>query len=1101
MKQYHRNVVANTLRPIFLVLFFLATFNITQGQTVRINEIMPANKSILADTDGKYYDWIELYNPTSNPIIIENWSLSDNEENSTLWRFPATIIKSKEYLVVFASGNDTVVNGHLHTNFKLSADGEFLGLYNPAGQLISGFSPSFPSIPEGQSYGDYKGNFVIFEKPTPGATNETSTEFQLSPPSFSVEHGFFAQPFQVKLNSEIDNSIIYFTTDASEPSATNGSVFKSPLTITKTTILRAVAVLPTGQSSTTSTQTYLFTNDIIRQSNIPEGYPSTWGDFASIKGKVPADYEMDQELLADPTMAERVKQALSSLPVISLASNKNNFFSNENNAQTGGIYAFTGSTSNSTGLGWERPVSVEYFDANDSGSFQINCGIELHGGQSRVPEKSPKHSFRLAFKNEYGPTRLKYPLFGSDVTSNFNNLILRSGYNNTWIHWSGEERERATCGRDPWSKDTQREMGHLTSHFSMAHLFINGIYWGIYFPSERLDENYGATYLGGNPEDYDVLKDDANDIMSGNGTAWKKMISMANAGLEDNEKYQKLLGRNTDGTRNMNYEVMVDADNLIDYMIINLYGGNTDWDHHNWAAMRNRVAADIGFRFFCWDQENVLKTTSENNVNEFNANCPSNIFQRMMMNDEFKRRFADRVLMYCTEDGILTTKSNQERWSLRSSVIEEAIDAEAARWGDYRRDVHPYKDGIYKVYTKDDWVTNNDWIMNTYFEQRTTIFLSQLKKAEMFPSTTAPVFYINAKKIIEKTIVPGDKLTMTVNSGTIYYTLDGTDPVDWSISSTPGETNLTASTMKFSGPIEITGSAHVNARTFYNNTWSAMRSQILILPEDYNNLKITEISYHPIPSETISDDALEFVELKNTGTTTINLDGLKFSEGIKYNFSSNTEIKPNGFIVLASDAKSFYKYYNFAPSDVFAGQLDNKSDELVLLSPAGDTICAITYKDGDGWPKLADGKGRTLVPTSKNPTDDQKQYDDWRASFADGGSPGADDQGSTTEIEAVALLPSKVILEQNYPNPFSEQTLIDFQLPEDSRVFLGVYNLNGQLIDVMVDRTLPKGLHQTTWSGISENGKTLNNGIYLYRLVVSGNNHSETATKKMVLYR
>ena len=71
------------------------------------------------------------------------------------------------------------------------------------------------------------------------------------------------------------------------------------------------------------------------------------------------------------------------------------------------------------GYGWERPVSFEYFSAGDTGSFQVDCGLQIQGGEGRRPEKSPKHSFRLVFKNEYGPTKLRYPFFGDDAVSVF----------------------------------------------------------------------------------------------------------------------------------------------------------------------------------------------------------------------------------------------------------------------------------------------------------------------------------------------------------------------------------------------------------------------------------------------------------------------------------------------------------------------------------------------------------------------------------------------------------------------------------------------------------------------------------------------------------
>ncbi len=113
-----------------------------------------------------------------------------------------------------------------------------------------------------------------------------------------------------------------------------------------------------------------------------------------------------------------VKDALLDLPVISLVTDKGYLFSKNVDQQNGGIYIYTG-VAQGVGYGWERPVSFEYFSAGDTGSFQVDCGLQIQGGEGRRPEKSPKHSFRLVFKNEYGPTKLRYPFFGDDAVSVF----------------------------------------------------------------------------------------------------------------------------------------------------------------------------------------------------------------------------------------------------------------------------------------------------------------------------------------------------------------------------------------------------------------------------------------------------------------------------------------------------------------------------------------------------------------------------------------------------------------------------------------------------------------------------------------------------------
>jgi hypothetical protein len=111
--------------------------------------------SELTDEDGNTVDWIELYNQSSIPVDLGGWSLTDNESNLTKWRFPSTIIQPGNYRVIFASGKDRRDSAsELHTNFTLSADGEYLALILPDGTTIaSEYLPVYPQQFGGISYG------------------------------------------------------------------------------------------------------------------------------------------------------------------------------------------------------------------------------------------------------------------------------------------------------------------------------------------------------------------------------------------------------------------------------------------------------------------------------------------------------------------------------------------------------------------------------------------------------------------------------------------------------------------------------------------------------------------------------------------------------------------------------------------------------------------------------------------------------------------------------------------------------------------------------------------------------------------------------------
>jgi hypothetical protein len=918
-----------------------------------------------------------------------------------------------------------------------------------------------------------------------------STSGVPSSPDFSVEHGFFNSPFLLGISSSYGDVRIFYTSDGSNPAINNGILYTGPFLIDKTSIIRAVCVANDNSVSKTTTRTYLFPDDIVHQPNDPVGYPSEWAPFISINGVAPGDYEMDPEMMADKQFEISVKEALEDLPVISLVTDRGYLFSKSVDQESGGIYIYTG-VSQGLGYGWERPVSFEYFSAHDTGSFQVDCGIQIQGGEGRRPEKSPKHSFRLVFKSVYGPSKLRYPFFGDDAVSVFNTIILRAGFGNTWIHWSHSERSMAQYLRDRWTKDTHRAIGHYSSHGNYMHLFINGLYWGLYNPSERMDSDFAESYLFGDEMDFDVIKD-YSEAIDGEITAWNTMMSMANAGLVQNDAYQLIQGNNPDGTPNPEFEAMVDVVSLSDYMILNFYGGNWDWDHHNWVAIRNRVTPGKGFQFFCWDAEHMTESLNANILTENNDKCPSRVFQQLRQNEDFLRLFADRVQKLCFNNGPLSPASAAGRWSSRASQIDKAIIAESARWGDYRRDVHQYQTvGPFDLYNKvDHWLPQMNYMMNTYFPGRTDVFISQLRKAQLFPSVDAPVFKLNGNRVFQNKVKPGDILSLSSGSGNIWYTTDGSDPAVYKPSA-----GISPSAKMYFSPIIITESAHLKTRTFYNGIWSALSELSLIVAADFKDLKITEIHYHPVNQNEMQDSVFEFIELKNTGKSTLTLEGIQFTKGIRYRFPSESYLKPQEFAVIASHKRYFYELYYFMPFDQYNGQLDNGGEELVLLSPDSDTLSSLTYDDENGWPLLPDGEGRSLVPIEMNPSGNQKLPSSWRASYTTGGSPGADDVYSSGRFSSEVIT-----VYQNYPNPFSGKTTIPYQLHTGASVKITVLDLSGNTVTILENAKRLAGYYRTEWDGFDQIGTKLPTGIYFCRVEATGLGGKNIITKKMMIIR
>ena len=161
-----------------------------EDQRLFINELMASNKNTIRDGDigdpkhgtlgGAYSDWIELYNASSESVDLTGYSISDD---GATWVFPKGNIPPKGYLIIWASDKDKVTSdGQLHTNFKLSTDGEIIVLKTPDGEVVD--SVSYGRLADDESYGrstDGGKEFLIFSQPTPNESNDNSQTIVLEP--------------------------------------------------------------------------------------------------------------------------------------------------------------------------------------------------------------------------------------------------------------------------------------------------------------------------------------------------------------------------------------------------------------------------------------------------------------------------------------------------------------------------------------------------------------------------------------------------------------------------------------------------------------------------------------------------------------------------------------------------------------------------------------------------------------------------------------------------------------------------------------------------------------------------------------------------------
>ena len=557
-------------------------------------------------------------------------------------------------------------------------------------------------------------------------------------PKFSTPHGLYnVESLTVSIQPTDASAEVRYTTDGSEPTV-GSTLYTEPLKLSGTTILRAVEVKDGAVVSASTTASYIFIASVLSQSNTPEGYPSTWGKYTQISGTAKADYEMDPEMCNNATLRPKIIEGLAQLPILSIASDKGNFFSHENNEETGGIYIYTGPpVGDATGNGWTRPCSAELIGGPQQHDLSINCGVKLHGGHGRLAEKNPKHSFRLVFKKDYGPSSLQYPVFGDGEPNKFDQLVLRCHFGNAWQHWVESNRQHAQYTRDVWARRMQRKMGHTSVNALYVHLFLNGMYWGIYNIAERVDDQYGKDHLGGKKSDIDVIKieeEGGSHIEASEGSldGWNELMTSVTKAATD-EGYQKVT-------------TLLDIDNFIDYMLINQYAGNTDWDHHNWYAIRSNAAGCPGFRFLCWDSELILDNPNENVMGTKNANAPTGIFNNLLKNPQFASRYLARAKEVLSKDGLLGQHSAREVWDSLYNTISSAIYCEAARWGDYRRDVHQYS-GRGELYTVDgQYAKERNRLLYQYFPVRTQRALEQIQAYIPEPTGISDATRLNNKE-------------------------------------------------------------------------------------------------------------------------------------------------------------------------------------------------------------------------------------------------------------------------------------------------------------------------------------------------------------------
>ena len=336
----------------------------------------------------------------------------------------------------------------------MSLTGEYLGLFSPDAprRMASEFPVSYPEQRNDVSYGlTLAGEWRYSMSPTPGGANTGGTISEVvQPVHLSVERGYFNAPFYLTLHSPTIGAVVRYTFDGSEPTATVGTDYSGPILIDRMRVIRVAAFKDGALPSVTRTHTYLYNIPLVR----------------------------------------------TRLPALSLVTASNNLYG------ATGIMETSPRNTTQHGIAWERPISVELIRPEDNGGFQIDCGIRIQGGAyirglydyrtTALPRS--KYSYRLYFRGDYGAGKLEYKMFPEIPLEEFDEVVLRAGMNDHSNPFIRDEMTRLLTG----------DAGQVTSHGTFVHLFLNGVYKGIYNPTERISPKFLQAWHGGS-ENWDVI--------------------------------------------------------------------------------------------------------------------------------------------------------------------------------------------------------------------------------------------------------------------------------------------------------------------------------------------------------------------------------------------------------------------------------------------------------------------------------------------------------------------------------------------------------------------------------------------------------------------
>lgn len=617
-----------------------------------INEICAKNTSYAA-SDGNFYDWIELYNPTGNAVNLSGYGLTDKESNPFKFIFPDnTILNGGERLVVFCDSNLSELNGQLAAPMGLSTDGETLILTDKNGTAVDTLTfgimetnITYGRVPDGSSE-------LAFMNMTPGEANQKNNviDVDVPEPVLSQPSGFYDNGFSLSLNVP-QATKVYYTLDGSTPT-TASTPYTSPISVSdissSANVLSAITdIVPTtmtGGGATSPREPVdkaMIVNAIAVDENGNVSDTVTGAYFIGYNSR--ASYYKD-------------------LKVISIVTDKENLFDNEK-----GIYVLGKTYENwrnspeynhmareweipcnytQKGAEWEREASMQVFEDGKLAHSQ-NIGIRIHGGATR---SAPQKSFNIYARSEYGASKFEFDLFSGSVFSEVKNKVIDKF--DTFMLRNGGNDGQYTRFRDKLNQLLVADRDMLTQAMEPSIVFINGEYWGHYEITEKLDEDFVDAHYDVGKSNICIVKNEKLD--AGNEETY----------AEWEQLYQWV--KSTDMSNASNYAQLcekIDIQSFIDYVSAEIYYNNWDWGNNNTALWKctkpieGNEYSDGKWRFILFDTEyslNIYNQAPADN-DSFNQltqkNCfISHLLKAAMKNTDFRRQFCTTFMDMANEN-------------------------------------------------------------------------------------------------------------------------------------------------------------------------------------------------------------------------------------------------------------------------------------------------------------------------------------------------------------------------------------------------------------------------------------------------------------------